>query len=137
MTLVRRSLQVGALVGTLIVATVALALITTQTPWFKDWLRRFVVRQSKQYLNGELFIGRLGGNLFTGVELAEVSVQKYALQPAGSSTSTTRIAPPAGRQVARNVLYRLTASSPYRSNVSVDQPRRWPARLARSITPGS
>jgi hypothetical protein len=37
--------------------------------------------------------------------LAEVSVQKYARQPVGSSTSTTRIAPPAGRQVARNVLY--------------------------------
>jgi hypothetical protein len=36
-------------------------------------------------------------------------------------------------QVARNVLYHLTVSSPYRSNVSEDQPRRWPARLARSI----
>ena len=39
--------------------------------------------------------------------LAEVSVQKYARQPVGSSTSTTRITPPAGRQVARNVLYSL------------------------------
>lgn len=42
--------------------------------------------------------------------LAEVSVQKYALQPVGSS-ATTRIAPPAGRQVARNVLYLLTTFS--------------------------
>ena len=68
--------------------------------------------------------------------LAEVSVQKYARQPVGSSTSTTRITPPAGRQVARNVLYRLTTFTPYSSKVSEDQPRRWPARLARSITSG-
>jgi hypothetical protein len=32
---------------------------------------------------------------------ADASVQKYARHPVGSSTSTTRIAPPAGRQVAR------------------------------------
>src|SRR6202020_1572632 len=49
--------------------------------------------------------------------LAEVSVQKHARQPFGSSTSTTRITPPAGLQVARNVLYFLTTFSPYRSNV--------------------
>ncbi len=35
-------------------------------------------------------------------KLAVVSVQKYARQPVGWSTSTTRIGPPAGRQVARN-----------------------------------
>ena len=46
-------------------------------------------------------------------------------------TSTTRITPPTGRQVARNVLYRLTVGFPYRSNTPVVQPRRWPARLAR------
>ena len=45
--------------------------------------------------------------------VADGSVQKYARHPVGSSTSTTRITPPAGRQVARNVLYRLTAGSPY------------------------
>ena len=39
----RRTLQVLALVGTLIVGVIALALIASQTPWFKDWLRRFVV----------------------------------------------------------------------------------------------
>src|SRR3954454_24020177 len=40
--------------------------------------------------------------------LAEVSVQKNARHPFDSSTRTTRITPPAGRQVARNVLYFLT-----------------------------
>ncbi len=52
----------------------AVALIVSQTPWFKDWLRRYIVRESKQYLNGELSIGTLGGNLFFGVQLADVAV---------------------------------------------------------------
>src|SRR6478735_12148159 len=70
----RRVLRVVALVGTLVVGIVALALIVSQTPWFKDWLRRYVVRESKQYVNGELTIGGLGGNLLFGVELANVAV---------------------------------------------------------------
>src|SRR6186997_3641222 len=71
---IRRVLQVVALVGTLTVGIVALALIVSQTPWFKDWLRRYIVRESKQYLNGELTIGGLGGNLFFGVQLSDVAL---------------------------------------------------------------
>ena len=52
----------------------ALALIVSQTPWFRDWIRRTIVREAKQYLNGELTIGRLGGNLFFGVTLSDVAV---------------------------------------------------------------
>jgi autotransporter translocation and assembly factor TamB len=74
MRALRRLLQVVALVGTLMVGVVAVSLIVSQTPWFKDWLRRYIVRESKQYLNGELTIGRLGGNLFFGVDLRDVAV---------------------------------------------------------------
>ncbi|MEN3336505.1 MAG: translocation and assembly module TamB [Acidobacteriota bacterium] len=74
MRAMRRLLQVVALVGTIMVGIVALALIVSQTPWFKDWLRRYVVRESKQYVNGELTIGALGGNLLFGVDLANVAV---------------------------------------------------------------
>src|SRR4051812_17285880 len=74
MRFIRRVLQVVALVGTLMVGVLALALIVSQTPWFKDWLRRFIVRESKQYLNGELSIGRLGGNLLFGVDLTDVTI---------------------------------------------------------------
>src|SRR5512145_43068 len=74
MRALRRLLQVVAIVGTLMVGIVALALIVSQTPWFGDWLRRYVVRESKQYLNGELSIGRLGGNLFFGFNLSDVAV---------------------------------------------------------------
>ncbi len=67
-------MQVVALVGTLVIGIVALALIVSQTPWFRDWLRRYVVRESKQYVNGNLSIGSLGGNLFYGVELRNVAL---------------------------------------------------------------
>lgn len=74
MRALRRLLQVVAIVGTLLVGIVAMALIVSQTPWFRDWLRKYVVRESKQYLNGELSIGRLGGNLLFGVNLSDVAV---------------------------------------------------------------
>jgi autotransporter translocation and assembly factor TamB len=71
---VRRALQIVALIGTLLVGIVALSLIVSQTPWFRDWLRRYIVRESRQYLNGELSIGGLTGNLFFGVGLSDVAV---------------------------------------------------------------
>jgi translocation-and-assembly-module (TAM) inner membrane subunit TamB-like protein len=74
MTLVRRLLHIAAWIGTFLVALLALALIVSQTPWFRDWARRAIVREAKQYLDGELTIGRLGGNLFFGISLADVAV---------------------------------------------------------------
>jgi autotransporter translocation and assembly factor TamB len=74
MRVVRRSFHVVALIGTILVGVIAVALIVSQTPWFRDWVRRYVVRESKQYLNGELTIGKLGGNLFFGVQLSDVAV---------------------------------------------------------------
>ncbi|HEY7500768.1 MAG TPA: translocation/assembly module TamB domain-containing protein, partial [Vicinamibacterales bacterium] len=74
MALLRRTLNVIAWVGTAVVIVISLALIVSQTPWFRDWIRRVIVREAKQYLNGELTIGRLGGNLFFGVTLSDVAV---------------------------------------------------------------
>ena len=74
MKALRRLLQVFALVGTLCVGILAMALIVSQTPWFRDWLRRYIVRESKQYLSGQLAIGGLSGNLFFGVNLSDVAV---------------------------------------------------------------
>ncbi len=74
MRAIRRLFQVAAVIGTLMVGGMSLALIVSQTPWFRDWLRRYIVRESKQYLNGELTIGSLGGNLLYGVSLANVTV---------------------------------------------------------------
>ena len=70
----RRTLQLVALVGTLIIGIVALALIVSQTPWFRDWLRKYAVRQAGNYVNGTVSIGSLGGNLFYGVQLRDVAI---------------------------------------------------------------
>jgi autotransporter translocation and assembly factor TamB len=70
----RKLIQALAVTGTLVIGIIALALIASQTPWFKDWLRRYIVRQADQYLNGQLTIGGLGGNLFFGTRLTDVAV---------------------------------------------------------------
>jgi autotransporter translocation and assembly factor TamB len=74
MSVARRSLQIVAFMCTLIVGVTSMALIVTQTTWFKEWLRGFIVRQAEDYVNGRLSIGRLDGNLFFGVELEDVDV---------------------------------------------------------------
>src|SRR5258706_15645881 len=70
----RRFLQVVAFVCTLVVGVASMVVIVTQTTWFKEWLRGFIVRQGEDYVNGRLSIGRLDGNLFFGVELEDVDV---------------------------------------------------------------
>ena len=74
MSVARRSLQVVAFICTLLVGVASMAVIVTQTTWFKEWLRGFIVRQAADYVNGQLSIGRLGGNLFTGIELGDIDV---------------------------------------------------------------
>jgi autotransporter translocation and assembly factor TamB len=74
MSIARRSIQVVALVCTLIVGAASMAVIVTQTTWFKEWLRGFIVKQAEDYVNGRLSIGRLDGNLFFGVDLEDVDV---------------------------------------------------------------
>ena len=70
----RRFLQVIAFLATLVVGATAMAVIVTQTTWFKEWLRGFIVRQAGGYVNGTLSIGQLDGNLFFGVKLGNVDV---------------------------------------------------------------
>jgi hypothetical protein len=74
MRLARRLAHVLIVVLTMLVGATAAAIIVTQTAWFKDWLRGYIVREANNYLNGTLSIERLGGNLFFGVELEDVGV---------------------------------------------------------------
>src|SRR5213082_28312 len=74
MRIFRRLLHVLLIVVTLIVGATAAAIIVSQTAWFKNWLRVYIVREANQYLNGQLSIERLGGNLFFGVELEDIGV---------------------------------------------------------------
>ncbi len=75
-SLIRRLLRALVLAAGLLVGTLLLALLATQTEWFQDWLRRYIVRQATQALDAELEIGRLRGNLFYGVALDEVRLVK-------------------------------------------------------------
>ena len=53
----RRFLQIVAILGTLIVGVASMAVIVTQTTWFKEWLRGFIIKQADDYVNGRLSIG--------------------------------------------------------------------------------
>jgi len=70
----RRVIQATLIVLTLIVGTAAAAIIVSQTAWFKNWLRGYIVREANLYLNGQISIERLGGNLFYGIELERIAV---------------------------------------------------------------
>src|ERR1041384_7545116 len=74
MQIVKRLTHVLVIVLTLIVGAAAAAIIVSQTAWFKNWLRGFIVAQANQYLNGTLSIERLGGNLFFGVEMENIDL---------------------------------------------------------------
>src|SRR5437867_804383 len=74
MSMVRRLVHALVIVLTLVIGAAAAAIIVSQTAWFKNWLRGYIVREAKQYLNGTLTIERLGGNLFFGIEMENIGV---------------------------------------------------------------
>ncbi|HEX5854244.1 MAG TPA: hypothetical protein VFZ57_01375, partial [Thermoanaerobaculia bacterium] len=61
--MIRRLVHALIIVLTLVVGATAAALIVSQTAWFKNWLRAYIVAQAHEYLNGTLSIERLGGNV--------------------------------------------------------------------------
>ena len=80
MHVARRLLQVVAFICTLIVGVASMAVIVSQTTWFKEWLRGFIVRQADDYVNGRLTIGRIDGNLFFGVEAEDIDITQNGQQ---------------------------------------------------------
>src|SRR3954465_16020761 len=76
MSVVKRVTHVLLVVLMLVVGATAAAVIVSQTAWFKNWLRGYIVRQANTYLNGTLSIERLGGNLFFGVQMENIGVSR-------------------------------------------------------------
>ena len=77
--------------GTLVVAILLLALLATvQTPWFKRIARDFIVKQSRSVLNGDLQIGRIGGNFITGLVLDDIVLQQGSRTPVRIPRATIR-----------------------------------------------
>src|SRR5438552_9373744 len=70
----RRLLHVLLIVLILLVGTATAAVIVSQTAWFKNRLRVYVIAQAGQYLNGKITVDRLSGNLFSGLELEGISI---------------------------------------------------------------
>ena len=111
MRAIRRILQVVTFVGTLMIGVLAIALIVSQTPWFRDWLRQYIVRESKQYLNGELSIGGLRGNLLFGADLSDVAVD----------VSGDRVVAVKGVELDYNILSIITKGLDVQE-IKIDQP---------------
>src|SRR6058998_1055158 len=74
MRIVKRLTHVLVIVLTLVIGAAAASVIVSQTAWFKNWLRGYIVSQANLYLNGTLSIERLGGNLFFGIEMENIGV---------------------------------------------------------------
>lgn len=74
MHIARTLFRVSIVTGVLVVGAALGAVAVSQTAWFRDWLRGYVVAEAHQYLNGELTISRLSGDLFSAVQLEGVSI---------------------------------------------------------------
>ena len=55
---------------------VGLSIAVLETGWGKNQLRAFMVRQANQFLTATLSIGRLGGSIFRGLELNDVTLSR-------------------------------------------------------------
>ena len=106
MQALRKSLQVVALVGALMVGIVALALMVSQTPWFRDWLRRYIVRESKHDLDGELSIGGWAATSSS----AWSRCRGGRLRRAGGRHQGHRVAATASFSTSRRVLFSTRSS---------------------------
>ena len=74
MQIARRLAHALVLVLTLVIGASAAAIIVSQTAWFKNWIRAYIVREASLYLNGTLTIDRLAGNLLFGLEMENIGV---------------------------------------------------------------
>lgn len=74
MAITRRWLRVTTRLAAGVVGLLVVVLVVTQTPWFRDWLRRTAMRQAERFVEGQLVIGRLEGRLFNGITLADVAL---------------------------------------------------------------
>jgi autotransporter translocation and assembly factor TamB len=70
----RRTLTISAALVLAVVLLVVGGIAATQTTWFRSWARGLGERQAARLLNGELHIGRLDGNLWSGATLDDVRI---------------------------------------------------------------
>jgi hypothetical protein len=70
----RRIVLAVAILATGLVAIVAMLVIATQTPWFRQWIDGVIESQASERLRGDLIVGRVEGNLLAGIRLHDVKL---------------------------------------------------------------
>ncbi len=76
MAALRRFARIALVTITIFIGVVVIALLATRTVIFHDWLRRYVTQRGRQRPERDVSIGRLNGNLLTGVELDDVRIMQ-------------------------------------------------------------
>jgi autotransporter translocation and assembly factor TamB len=74
MRAISRLFRIVIVTAAILAGVLVVAVLVTRTDRFHDWLRRYVTREMATVLNGDISIGRLSGDLFTGAELEDVRV---------------------------------------------------------------
>ena len=81
----RVALRLLVVLAVVIAAAAIVLVVLATTPWGNERVRRVVVSQANQRLTGQLAIGRLRGNLFSGATLTDVRVTDSAAHPVFSA----------------------------------------------------
>lgn len=76
MRYIRTLLRAARVVAAIVVVLLTAVVLVTQTPWFRDWLRRYAMREAAQFVNGQLIIGRIDGGLWGGVQLHDLRLEQ-------------------------------------------------------------
>lgn len=76
MRFLRTSLRAAGILATFVVVVLVIAVLVSQTSWFRDWLRRYAMREAAQLVDGQLVIGRIDGGLCGGVQLHDVHIDR-------------------------------------------------------------
>jgi autotransporter translocation and assembly factor TamB len=78
----RRGILVGAaLISLLILIAITAVLVLTSTDWGRERVRRFAVNALGGMVHGQVKIGRLEGNLLSGVSVRDFTIADSAGKP--------------------------------------------------------
>ena len=72
----RRAVRALALLAVLLIGLTVIALVVSQTPWFRERVRRLAMRQAQQVVDGTLVIGAVEGNFASGITLRDVELRQ-------------------------------------------------------------
>ncbi len=72
----RRAVRALAMLAVLLIGLTVIALVVSQTPWFRERVRRLAMRQAEQVVDGTLVIGAVEGNFASGVTLRDVELRQ-------------------------------------------------------------